>query len=73
MIGTSVYVVTHRHWLSKETVDDKFIGVFSTLEKSRDAVIALSEVPGFRDTKHGFTTHECKLGELLEPGIEMAE
>lgn len=53
-----VFVLQHVHELTTDVEDVKFIGVYSTEQRARDAVARLAEAPGFCDTKDGFAIDE---------------
>ena len=44
-----VYKLEHVHILYDDVVDTKFLGIFSTKEKAKDAMKILSKQPGFKD------------------------
>lgn len=41
----------------------KFIGVYSTLQKAKDAMRRTAELPGFSDYLDGFSISKCQLGK----------
>ena len=56
-----VFVVQHVHETAPDEEDVKFIGVYSTEDRAREAVERLSEKPGFRDMRQGFCIHRYPL------------
>lgn len=49
-----VYVLQHAHSFENDLEDVKFIGVYSSKENARAAIIRLSQTPGFSETSDGF-------------------
>lgn len=60
---TSVFVLQHAHEMADGTEDVKFIGVYSSRQKAREAVTRLSRVPGFSEAPDGFHIDEYRLDE----------
>ena len=58
-----VFVVQHVHEISADDEDVKLIGVYTTEETARAAVVRLSLQPGFRDTASGFRVDRYTLDE----------
>jgi hypothetical protein len=56
---TKVYLLYHIHCSDDEDEEDqKFIGVYSTEEKAKDAIERLKPRPGFRDFPDDFQIFE---------------
>lgn len=54
----SVFVLQHVHSQDDGAEDVKFIGVYSSREKAREAVTRLARLPGFADDPDGFHIDE---------------
>ncbi|HTU89016.1 MAG TPA: hypothetical protein VMF69_02865 [Gemmataceae bacterium] len=57
----SVYVLQHVHALENGFEDVKFIGVYSSKENAREAIVRLSEMPGFSEIPDGFHVDEYEI------------
>ena len=58
-----VFVLQHTHEFPGDSEDVKFIGVYSSRSKAREAVGRLGIEPGFRDSIDGFAICEYSLDE----------
>lgn len=59
----SVFVLQHVHSQNDGDDDVKFIGVYSSREKAREAVTRLARLPGFADDPDGFHVDEHRVDQ----------
>lgn len=59
--STSVWVVHHIHIRGEDDEDEKLIGVYSTEDLARAAVVRLSTQPGFDKQPENFRVSEFPL------------
>jgi hypothetical protein len=57
----SVFVLQHVHSQEDGVEDVKFIGVYSSREKTEEAVARMGRLPGFVDTPDGFHIDEYRV------------
>ena len=60
-IMDTVFVLHHTHQKLPGEEDVKLIGVYSSHHKAEEAIQRLSDRPGFRDAKEGFTITDYQL------------
>lgn len=74
----TVYLLWHEYEMEDGRDEAKFIGVYSTDEKARQAIEQLKDQPGFRDTAQGFKIEPSTVDETgwregfvtIQPGEE---
>lgn len=60
----SVFIVFHARETSVGGEDVKMIGAFSSQERAEEAILKISDQPGFRDLPDGFSVDEYKIDEI---------
>ncbi len=61
----TVFSVSHYYTIHTFLDDERYIGVFSSLEKAEKAIEELKDKPGFKDHQYDFNISELDLGILL--------
>ncbi|WP_449384922.1 DUF7336 domain-containing protein [Chryseobacterium aureum] len=60
-----VFSVSHYYTIHTFLDDERYIGVFSSLEKAEKAIEDLKNKPGFKDYQNDFNISELDLATLL--------
>lgn len=61
----TVFSVSHYYTIHNFLDDERYIGVFSSLEKAEKAIEELKNKPGFKDHQNDFNISELDLATLL--------
>ncbi len=57
------YILWHIHRPNTEEIDEKFIGVYSSIEKAQEAAERSAQLPGFIDFPDGFSVDAYEIDE----------
>ncbi|MFZ4930697.1 DUF7336 domain-containing protein [Chryseobacterium sp. Mn2064] len=65
----TVFSLSHSYTIHTFLDDERYIGVFSSLDKAEQAIDQLKKKPGFRDYPNDFNISELDLKVLLWSGF----
>lgn len=61
----AVYILHHVHEINSNSEDVKIIGVYSTPEEAKIAQSRVENLPGFKDTRDGFSIDRYQINETF--------